>query len=231
MQPLDTTQIIETPEGVQFEVHPAGPVVRILAAGIDLLIRGGVYMMLGIPLAFLGEFGMGLMMLAIFVLEWGYPIYFEMYKDGATPGKHVLDLHALDADGTPMSWKGSILRNLLRTADFMPFGYAAGLLTMALTGRFQRLGDLAGDTIVCYRHARRPTGAEKLPEARPRPTAEQLDIEEQRAIVQFAYRSTRFDPSRSAELARILEPLTGTDEERESVRSLRGLAQWITRWS
>ncbi|MFP4601131.1 MAG: RDD family protein [Persicimonas sp.] len=231
MQPLDTTQTIETPEGVEFEVHLAGPISRVVAALIDLAFRGAVYFVMAIPLALLGEFGVGLLLLAMFVLEWGYPIYFEMYKDGATPGKRMMDLQVTNADGTPINWKGSILRNLLRTADFMPLGYAAGIITMSVTGRFQRLGDLAGDTVVCYRQELRfPTHGE-LPDVAPRPVAEQLSVEEQRAIVQYAHRSKRWNYTRNAELARILEPLTATQNGTKAISYLQGLANWITRWS
>jgi uncharacterized RDD family membrane protein YckC len=231
MAHLDTLQTIETPEGVEFEIPLAGPVPRILAALLDMIIRVGIYTIMAIPLAFLGEFGMGVLFLGIFALEWGYPIYFEMYRDGATPGKKALNLQVLDADGTPISWKGSILRNLLRTADFMPFGYAFGIIAMTVTGRFQRLGDLAGDTVVCYRRDRYLSSAAKLPDVPAQPTAHQLTIEEQRAVVQFAQRSVRWNHTRNAELARILEPLTGTSESHAGVRFLQGLANWITRWS
>lgn len=229
MNQLDTIQTIETPEGVEFEVHLAGPLPRMLAATLDLCIRGVIYVVMAIPLAFLGDVGMGLLLLAMFVLEWGYPIYFEMYQDGATPGKKVFDLQVVGADGTPINWHGSILRNLLRTADFLPAGYALGIIVMAATGRFQRLGDLAGDTVVCYRTTDALTNAGDLPEADPVTTAAQLTIEEQRAIVQFAERSKHWNYTRNAELARLVEPLTGTKNGPEGISFLQGLANWITR--
>jgi uncharacterized RDD family membrane protein YckC len=229
MSQLDTIQTIETPEGVEFEVHLAGPLPRMLAATLDLCIRGLIYMLIAVPLAFLGEVGSGLFLLAMFVLEWGYPIYFEMYRDGATPGKKVFDLQVLAADGTPINWHGSILRNLLRTADFLPVGYALGIIVMATTGRFQRIGDLAGDTVVCYRMPDEITRAGELPNVDPVTTAEQLTIEEQKSIVQFAERSKHWNYTRNAELARIVKPLTGTKDGQGGIRYLQGLANWITR--
>jgi uncharacterized RDD family membrane protein YckC len=234
MTQLDTIQTIETPEGVEFEVHLAGPLPRMLAATLDLFIRGIVYLLMAVPLAFLGEVGIGLLLLAMFVIEWGYPIYFEMYRDGATPGKMVFGLQVVGADGTPINWHGSVLRNLLRTADFLPVGYALGIVVMAATGRFQRLGDLAGDTVVCYRMpdtsmGAGPMGADQLPDADPVTTAEQLTIEEQKAVVQFAERSKHWNYTRNAELARLLEPLTHTKDGQGGIGYLRGLANWITR--
>jgi uncharacterized RDD family membrane protein YckC len=229
MQQLDTIQTIETPEGVEFEVHLAGPIPRIMAFGVDVGIRLVVYTIVFIPLAFLDELGMGLFLLLMFVMEWGYPIYFEMYRDGATPGKKMFGLQVANADGTPINWKGSVLRNLLRAADFLPVGYALGIVMMTASGRFQRLGDLAGDTVVCFRQPDDLTGAGELPDVDPVTSGEQLTIEEQKAIVQFAERSKRWNYTRNAELARLLEDLTGTKDGQGAVRHLQGLANWITK--
>ncbi|MFW5968113.1 MAG: RDD family protein [Persicimonas sp.] len=232
MDLVDTIQTVETPEGVEFEMRLAGPVSRSLAAGVDVLIRLAIYLVLGTPFMMLGDAGTGLWMIALFVISWGYPIYFEMYKDGQTPGKMMFDLQVVNADGTPIDWKGSVLRNLLRTADLLPVGYALGLVSMSVTGRFQRLGDVAGDTLVCYHHdGAVPTAASDVPEADPQPTPEPLEVDEQRAIVDFARRSQRLGSARSAELARILAPLSGTQSGPDSVRYLHGLANWIARWS
>jgi len=228
MSQLDTIETIETPEGVEFDVYLAGPLARILAAALDLIIRGLVYAVLAVPAGILGDFGLGLMLVAIFVIEWGYPIFFELYKDGSILRKKVLGLRALNADGTPIGWKGSILRNLLRSADFLPFGYALGIITMACTGRFQRLGDLAGGTVVCYRRAHHPVG-QRLPDAIPVSTGIRLQWEEQRAIVRFAERSRATGFSRNAELARLLDDLTGTQSATVAIAHLQGLAQWITK--
>ena len=229
MTQLDTTQTIETPEGVEFEIHLAGPLPRMLAATADLCIRGVVYIILSIPLAFLGNVGMGLILLAMFTIEWGYPIFFEMYRDGATPGKEFFGLQVLNANGTPIDWKGSILRNLLRTADFLPVGYVLGIVAMATTGRFQRLGDLAGDTVVCFRRPDDLTSSGELPNVDPVATSEQLTVEEQRAIVQYAERSKNWNYTRNAELARHLQQLTGTKDGQKGIEHLQGLANWITR--
>lgn len=229
MTQLDTIKTIETPEGVEFDVYLAGPLPRILAAALDIFIRGCIYTILAIPAALLGNMGMGLLMVAVFALEWGYPIYFEIYKDGATPGKKSLGLYAINADGTPIGWKGSVLRNLLRTADFLPVGYALGIVTMACTRRFQRLGDLAGDTVVCYRRDEMDYSAHKLPDATPVSTGISLQLDEQRAIVRYAERSKATGYSRNAELARLLDALTGTRSATVAIEHLKGLAHWITR--
>lgn len=228
MTQLDTIETIETPEGVEFDVYLAGPLPRILAAALDLMFRFFIYAVLAIPAGIFGNLGMGFLFVAIFAVEWGYPIFFEIYKDGSTPGKKMFGLRAINADGTPIGWKGSILRNLLRTADFMPFGYALGIITMACTSRFQRLGDLAGDTVVCYRRTQHAS-RQKLPDATPVTTGIHLQLEEQRAIVRFAERSETSGYPRNAELAGLLDDLTGTRSATVAIAHLQGLAHWITK--
>lgn len=229
MAQLDTIQTIETPEGVEFDLYLAGPLARIWAALVDLGVRTCIYVLVSIPLTLLGNFGQGLMLLTMFAIEWGYPIYFEMYRDGSTPGKKMMGLRVVNADGTPVSWKGSVLRNLLRAADFLPLGYALGIVTMASSRRFQRLGDLAGDTLVCYRQGNALSAPRSLPDAQPVVTGLVLEVEEQRAIVRYAERSQHTGFARNAELARLVEPLTGAPTPTEGVVWLQGLAQWITR--
>ncbi|NEU58159.1 RDD family protein [Halorussus sp. MSC15.2] len=66
---------------------------------------------------------------------------------GRTPGKWLLGLVVVAEDGSPPSAGAVVVRNLLRPLDFVPF-YLLGFLAMLATDRAQRLGDVAGDTVV-----------------------------------------------------------------------------------
>ena len=68
---------------------------------------------------------------ARFVLEWGYYVFFETTGDGRSPGKRALSLRVVKEGGYPIGFIDSVLRNLLRGADFLPVGYVVGLFTMA----------------------------------------------------------------------------------------------------
>jgi hypothetical protein len=50
--------------------------------------------------------------------------------------------------GFPIGFLDSVLRNLLRAADFLPVGYVLGLISMAGDSRFRRLGDRVAGTMV-----------------------------------------------------------------------------------
>lgn len=221
---LDTRRALETPEGVELELRVAGPAVRGLAWAIDAAIRAGGYLALSMLLPFFGRFGFGLLLIAFFLVEWFYPVLFEVYRQGATPGKRSLGIQAIHEDGTPIGWSASLIRNLLRSVDFLPMFYGFGLASMLLNGDFKRLGDLAAGSLVVY--SERPTPAPELPAAIPESPPQPLTTAEQRAIIQFAERAPALTPQRGEELADILEPLTGARGE-QAVRRLFQYANWM----
>jgi len=203
---LDTTARIGTPEGIELTLRVAGPVPRALAWVLDLLIRGVMLFVIALGAGALGEFGAAIMMLSMFLLEWLYPAWFEVNWGGATPGKRALGLMVLHDDGTPVRWSAALTRNLLRALDFLPFMYFLGYCAMVSNRDFKRLGDLAANTLVVYREEKPRTL--KIPEATPFAPPFALSAGEQRTVLDFAERSARLTPERSAELAEIAASLT-----------------------
>ena len=221
---LDTSQLVETPEGVDLEQRVAGPGVRALAWSLDALIRSGIYIGTNILLTMLGSLGVGVFLLVVFLLEWLYPVMFEVWRDGMTPGKKAMGIRVVRDNGTPVDWSASMVRNLLRVVDFFPFAYAAGLASMLLSRDFKRLGDLAAGTVVIYR-----SNALHNVEVPPRPALPPpvaLSLEEQRAILNYAERSARLSPARREELARVLVDLTGARSQ-EGEEQLYRYANWL----
>jgi uncharacterized RDD family membrane protein YckC len=222
---LDTAYSIETPEGVSLELHPAGPVSRGGAWIVDALIRGLLYTLLFFVLALTGATGIGILLVLFFLLEWFYPVYFEIAK-GATPGKAAFGMQVVHSNGTPVAWQASMIRNLLRAVDFLPFMYGFGLTSMLLNSRFQRLGDLAAGTLVIYAPKRRPFLA--LADSDPEQPPAGLTRKQQQAIIGFSERLDRLSDSRKQELASHLSPITGATGER-GVRKLLAYARWYAR--
>jgi len=72
--------------------------------------------------------------------------YFEG-KYGKTPGKLLLRIKVTDFSLKPCGFGRALLRNLLRFVDEIFFGMI-GLFLIALTDHWQRVGDLAANTIV-----------------------------------------------------------------------------------
>src|SRR5207302_4482234 len=150
-----------------------------------------------------------------FLGEWFYPVFFEVTRGGATPGKKAMGLVVLEDDGTPVGLTASVIRNLLRFADFLPLAYGFGLASMLATRDFKRLGDLAAGTVVVHRET--PAVSSAVPAARPLPPSASLTLDEQHAVVVFAERLPTWTLQRASELASLAMPLTGASG-RESVQ-------------
>jgi uncharacterized RDD family membrane protein YckC len=221
---IDTLRIYETPEGVDLGLRTAGPVVRAAALAIDSLIKGALYLALT-PLLALSGVGIGLILLALFLLEWFYPVFFEL-RSGATPGKRAMGIAVVQDDGTPVTPAASLIRNLLRVVDFLPIAYGAGLVCTLIDRDFRRLGDLAAGTLVV--HVREPLAVGPIPDHEPIPLPEALPLEVQQAILGYAERSPRLSAERRAELAEAFGGLNGRHGE-AAQEALLGYASWLAR--
>lgn len=220
---LDTLVRVETPEGITLPLRTAGAIVRSQAFVIDALIRLGLIIGIGLLLTPFEGLGSAVYLLLLFLLEWFYPVVFEMGRRGATPGKRAMGLRVVMDDGMPPTLAASVLRNLLRVVDFLPFAYAAGVLSMLLRQDFKRLGDVAAGTLVV--HERSPVLHAGAPAAEPAGPAQPLTAAQQTAVVDWALRTPRLTPARAEELAalatRALPPGPGTPGQR-----LLALAHW-----
>ncbi len=193
---------------------------------LDLLIRLGLVLALSMVLSSLGKLGGGLFLLGFFCVEWLYPIVFELSRWGATPGKRALGLRVCMDTGLPVTTAASFTRNLLRVADFLPFAYAFGILSLLLNRDCKRLGDLAAGTVVVHERVERlhdaPPAAEAQAPARP------LSAREQAAVLAWAGRARRLTPARFEELAALASPaLAQTDLSSAKAPRLLGVAQWL----
>jgi len=223
---LDTTRRVATPEGIELTLRLAGPVPRALAWSVDLAIRIGIVLVVMTAASQLGRAGTGVILLTAFFVEWLLPAWFEAQMGGQTPGKRLFGIAVLNDDGTPLRWPGALTRNLLRAVDFLPFFYAFGLITMLLNRDFKRLGDLAAGTVVVYQTSA-VESSRKIPEAPAVVPPVELDLDDQRAVLELAERSTGLTRERVEELASLPTPLVGSlDGERAAARLL-GMANYL----
>ncbi|HEX8596040.1 MAG TPA: RDD family protein [Pseudomonas sp.] len=220
--PLDTRTRIETPEGIDLIMRPAGVVSRAIAFTIDFGIRALVMAALFLLFSLFDKFGAGLSAIALFLVTWWYMVLFEVLNQGRTPGKHFMGLRVIHDDGTPIGWTSSLIRNLLRFVDMLPFGYSIGAISCLQHPQFKRLGDLAAGTLVVYRDS--PLQRPVPPLADPIIPPFALSLEEQRALLGFAERQAELSPERTLELASILaQPLHIRPDQ--TVAHLNGIAR------
>jgi uncharacterized RDD family membrane protein YckC len=222
---LDTAREIATPEGIELNLRLAGPVVRAQAWSLDFVLRVVIFIVLSTGLNLLGGVGYGVLLILYFAFEWLYPTLFEVYFDGATPGKRALRLIVLHADGTPVSLAASLTRNLLRAVDFLPFLYGFGLLAMVMSRDFQRLGDIAAGTVVAYRETEMQHAG--IPAAVPLPPLAPLTSVEQRTLLDLAARSQVLTVERAEELASLIPRLTGGGEGAQALGRILSVANYL----
>jgi uncharacterized RDD family membrane protein YckC len=225
--PLDTLVCAETPEGIVLELRPAGLAARSAAFLIDLLIRCAIFVALLLALARIPGFGLAILFVVFFALEWLYPVAFELSRWGATPGKRTFGLIVIMDNGLPVTPAASLTRNLLRAADFLPMLYGFGLVSMLLRSDFKRLGDLAAATLVVHRAPPVP----KLPPSNipPLPPAIAVTPEDQVAVMALAARAGRLTPARVDELAALAGAVSGDagHSGTEVTQRVLGVAQWF----
>jgi uncharacterized RDD family membrane protein YckC len=222
---LDTLRSVQTPEGLALRLRCAGPIPRAIAWVVDLGIRLTLLLIASVLFAFSGpKASAGLVAIAAFCILWGYPIAYELLGGGQTPGKRLMGLRVVNANGTSVGWLPSIVRNLMRTVDMFPFAYGFGFASCMVDAWSRRLGDHAAGTLVVYvdKPGRRSWAAGAAPWA----PALALGRDEQRAVLAFAERADTMTPARQDELAGLLAPVTGAAPARAREAAL-GLAAYL----
>jgi len=217
---IDNQIYLETAEGIDIQLTPAGLGVRTLAFFYDFLIRAAIYVCAAIVLQFAGQFGMGLLFIITFTIEWFYPVVFEITQ-GATPGKKSYGLVVVYDNGLPVSFSGSLTRNLFRAVDFLPAFYTLGGICMLLSGKSKRVGDYLAGTMVVFKE--RPIRLGNFSADKAQTIDIALDSEQQKAIIEFAERSKTLSNQRQQELANILAPIVDCEGEL-AVQKIKAIA-------
>lgn len=139
-----------TPEHVRIRLHPAGFWGRFLAFGIDFSLIVALVVLCSLLSHVLDIAGIGFLLSATFgfLVMWGYHVYFEVYRQGRSPGKRAIGLRVVDRRGLPISVGQSFARNMLRALDVLPLAYGVGAMACLFDRHGRRLGDIIADTVV-----------------------------------------------------------------------------------
>ncbi|MEJ0035425.1 MAG: RDD family protein [Gammaproteobacteria bacterium] len=226
---LDTVVTAETPEGILLELRPAGLSPRFFAFLIDWLIRLVALYAVGMVIGIAGMTGIAAAALTIlwFLLEWFYPVVFELSRSGSTPGKRVFGLRVVMDNGLPITPGASLTRNLLRVADFLPALFGFAIVSMLLRKDCKRLGDIAAATLVI--HDTRPAPKIELNQVEPIAPVRPLSPDDQAAVIALAARAPTLTAERLDELAALAAPISG-DAGRsgpEVTRRVLGVAMYL----
>ena len=232
---------LELPEEVDLQLEVANAGSRSLAILIDLSFCGLTLLLVygaleiasrNTSIDWLTQLSTNTLRIILFLLifgtQWGYFNLFEWFWNGQTPGKRLLHLRVIKADGAPVSGTDILLRNLSRPID--TFGPMAllGLLMIFVSRKAQRLGDLMAQTLVIHET---PIDWSIFDEIEPKTAAGaspvmaptiRLDSRQCELLHRFLNRRSQLDPEARVRLAlslkaTLLSATTGTDLERSNL--------------
>jgi uncharacterized RDD family membrane protein YckC len=136
--------------GVDYEIASIGD--RILAQLVDYAVYfGWILTVIGVRSMMWDNgafsetwFITGAILLPIML----YPLLCEYFLDGQTVGKMALKIKVIRLDGSKATLSSYLLRWLLSIVDVSLFSGIVAILTIAINGKGQRVGDIAGGTAV-----------------------------------------------------------------------------------
>jgi uncharacterized RDD family membrane protein YckC len=145
---LDDRITIPTPEGIELALTLAGLGSRFIAGAADLIIQGVLVGILAVVAGAIAGLVSAVVIVLSFAIWFLYPILFEVLGAGRTPGKRWTHLRVIRDSGAPVDLQASAIRNLMRLVDGLLFLYLPTMISIVVTKRNQRPGDLAAGTIV-----------------------------------------------------------------------------------
>ncbi len=143
---------ITTSQNVDIEYELANIGDRILALLADYIIILGYYLAMGVVAYFLSRTGMN-PGFAFYIIVFAVPAFLydlacEIFLNGQSFGKRIKRIKVVKLDGSrPSAWD-YIIRWMFRLIDISILIGAVAIITIAINGRGQRLGDIAAGTTV-----------------------------------------------------------------------------------
>ena len=151
---------VTTPDNIKVEYRLAGAGSRVGAAVIDTAIQATAFFIIVLTAVWVA-FDLNadifdqtlerlsniaaMVLVLYFIIFFGYFLIFEIITKGQTPGKKIFGLRTIRANGQPITFIQSIIRNVVRvTLDNM----GLGVIMMLFTKNHTRLGDMLASTIV-----------------------------------------------------------------------------------
>lgn len=202
-----------TPEAVVLGLPVASVGSRALALLLDVLIQGAALVLLAFAASAAAVFEGGwlattVFLLVVFAILFVYPVAFETFWQGRTPGKAALGLRVVTVEAGPVQLRHAAVRAALGLLELWVTSGGVAVLAALFTKRAQRLGDLAAGTLVIREGRRRdratalhftaPPGAEHY--------ADQLDVtgldeSDYLAVRSVLVRAGSLDPTTAGRLA------------------------------
>lgn len=156
------TVTVRTTQNVFIEYPLASLGDRILAYFIDTLIILAYYILMAILLFSTSTFSIAIFMGALLIPAFLYHLFFEIFMNGQSPGKRQMNIKIVRLDGTPPTIGNYIIRWLLRLIEIDLLSGAVAMVTIAINGKGQRVGDIAAGTTVVRLTQQREVSAKEV---------------------------------------------------------------------
>ena len=148
--------VIVTPSNIELTYRLAGVGSRLGAFIIDFLIQllliliAALIVLSGLDRAVFGNTNpsgtaLGVFIILIFIIHFGYFIICELTMNGRTWGKRVFGLRVIRDNGQPILFTHSLVRGIFRTSVDMLY---VGVFVIMFSKQHKRLGDMLAGTVV-----------------------------------------------------------------------------------
>jgi uncharacterized RDD family membrane protein YckC len=154
---MSTATGVVTPEAVRLEFQAASIGTRSIAILIDVAIQLVAILVVALGATFAVGANVGpavpqwvattVILVVVFLVLWGYPTALETIW-GRTVGKAAMGLRVVTREGAPVTFRHAAIRASLALVDLYASLGGIAVLTVLLSRREQRLGDLVAGTLV-----------------------------------------------------------------------------------
>lgn len=139
---------IQTTQNVEIEYPLASVGDRILATLLDFAFFMAYGILIVIILSFSGSRMSNVVAILLYLPVLLYSLLCETFFQGKSFGKMIMKIQVVKLDGTQARFSDYLLRWLFRIVDLFLFSGLVALLTIIISGKGQRIGDLVASTTV-----------------------------------------------------------------------------------
>lgn len=140
----------------------------------------------------------------------------ELAMLGNTPGKRYAGVAVVDESGAPPTAGAILIRNVFRLIDSLPVAYTVGLITVMMTARHVRFGDMVAGTVMVKR-----TAAAGSFDTLARIRAAPVDAETAELAIELLQRWKTIAPPRRVALGSALLERAGIEPDNAKQKTIR----------
>jgi uncharacterized RDD family membrane protein YckC len=143
-----------------------------------------------------GTFAFYVIILPTMIIYLLYHPILEIALKGRTPGKRAAGIRVVTTEGQTPDASALLLRNIFRLIDSLPVMYVVGIVSVLLSPRQVRIGDMAAGTLLAYEKKSTSTAFERFAAH----TADSLDLPAMEVAQDLLKRWNSLDPEKRAQI-------------------------------